>query len=210
MLADAGPAGARRRRAARVHVGRRGAARARSASAGPTHFGCEILDGIGSTEMLHIFLSNRPGDVRYGTTGRPVPGYELRCVGDDGARVAATARSASCRSAGPSAALMYWNNREKTQRDLPGRVDAQRRQVHARRRRLLHLRRPQRRHAEGRAASTSRRSRSRPRSSRTPAVLEAAVIGDADERRADQAQGLRRAEARPAPSTRSPTSCRRS
>src|SRR6266478_7866871 len=42
------------------------------------HFGVDILDGIGSTEMLHIYLSNRPGDVRYGTTGSAVPGYELR------------------------------------------------------------------------------------------------------------------------------------
>ncbi len=41
------------------------------------HFGVEIIDGIGSTEMLHVFLSNRPGDVRYGTTGKPVPGYEI-------------------------------------------------------------------------------------------------------------------------------------
>ena len=47
-------------------------------------YGCDILDGIGSTEMLHIFLSNRPGEVRYGTTGKAVPGYELRIVGDDG------------------------------------------------------------------------------------------------------------------------------
>ena len=41
-------------------------------------FGVDILDGIGSTEMLHIFLSNRPGEVRYGTTGKPVPGYDIR------------------------------------------------------------------------------------------------------------------------------------
>ncbi|HEX9397886.1 MAG TPA: benzoate-CoA ligase family protein, partial [Burkholderiales bacterium] len=46
--------------------------------------GTEVLDGIGSTEMLHIFLSNRPGEVRYGTTGKPVPGYELRLVDDHG------------------------------------------------------------------------------------------------------------------------------
>ena len=39
-------------------------------------YGVDILDGIGSTEMLHIFLSNRPGDVKYGTTGKPVPGYD--------------------------------------------------------------------------------------------------------------------------------------
>ncbi|HLS87280.1 MAG TPA: benzoate-CoA ligase family protein, partial [Burkholderiales bacterium] len=46
--------------------------------------GVEILDGIGSTEMLHIFLSNRPNDLRYGTTGKPVPGYELRLVDEHG------------------------------------------------------------------------------------------------------------------------------
>src|SRR5215471_1806324 len=46
--------------------------------------GTDLLDGIGSTEMLHIFLSNKPGEVRYGTTGKPVPGYELRLVDDSG------------------------------------------------------------------------------------------------------------------------------
>src|SRR5436853_2186953 len=51
------------------------------------HFGCDILDGIGSTEMLHIFLSNRPGDVRYGTTGKPVPGYALKLLDEDGSPV---------------------------------------------------------------------------------------------------------------------------
>ena len=56
------------------------------------HFGVEILDGLGSTEMLHVFLSNRPGDVRYGTTGMPVPGYELRIVGEDGLPVSAGGR----------------------------------------------------------------------------------------------------------------------
>ena len=48
-------------------------------------FGVDILDGIGMTEMLHIFLSNRPGRVRPGTTGDAVPGYELRILDDDGA-----------------------------------------------------------------------------------------------------------------------------
>jgi benzoate-CoA ligase len=48
------------------------------------HFGAPIVDGIGSTEMLHVFLSNRVGDVRYGTTGRPVEGYEIELRGDDG------------------------------------------------------------------------------------------------------------------------------
>ena len=47
-------------------------------------FGVEILDGIGSTEMLHIFLSNRPGAVRYGTSGEPVPGYEIELLDEEG------------------------------------------------------------------------------------------------------------------------------
>ena len=51
------------------------------------HFGVDILDGIGMTEMLHIFLSNRPGEVRPGTTGVAVPGYDLRILGDDGREV---------------------------------------------------------------------------------------------------------------------------
>ena len=50
--------------------------------------GCDILDGVGSTEMLHIFLSNRPGDVVYGTSGVAAPGYELRLVDESGAEVA--------------------------------------------------------------------------------------------------------------------------
>jgi benzoate-CoA ligase len=50
------------------------------------HFGVEIIDGIGSTEMLHIYLSNVPGQVRYGTTGVPVPGYEIALRADDGGR----------------------------------------------------------------------------------------------------------------------------
>jgi benzoate-CoA ligase family protein len=52
-----------------------------------SHFGVDILDGIGMTEMLHIFLSNRPGQVRPGTTGVAVPGYELRILDDDGGPV---------------------------------------------------------------------------------------------------------------------------
>jgi len=52
------------------------------------HTGTEILDGVGSTEMLHIFLSNAPGDVVDGTSGTPVPGYEMRLLGVDGTDVA--------------------------------------------------------------------------------------------------------------------------
>ncbi|MFX5574825.1 AMP-binding protein, partial [Acinetobacter baumannii] len=75
--------------------------------------GCDILDGIGSTEMLHIFLSNRPGDVRYGTTGKPVPGYELKLL-DDAGQPCAPGDIGDLYIKGPSAALMYWGNRDKT------------------------------------------------------------------------------------------------
>jgi benzoate-CoA ligase len=83
------------------------------------HFGVDILDGIGSTEMLHIFLSNRPGAVRYGTTGQPVPGYQIRIVDDDGAPVGA-GQTGELQVAGPSAAAMYWNNCEKSRNTFLG------------------------------------------------------------------------------------------
>ncbi|MDB5940689.1 MAG: benzoate-CoA ligase [Ramlibacter sp.] len=84
-----------------------------------SEYGCEILDGIGSTEMLHIFLSNRPGDVRYGTTGKAVPGYQLRIVGDDG-RECGEGEIGELQISGPSSALMYWNNRAKTKATFAG------------------------------------------------------------------------------------------
>ncbi|HET8729062.1 MAG TPA: benzoate-CoA ligase family protein [Alphaproteobacteria bacterium] len=75
--------------------------------------GVEILDGIGSTEMLHIFLSNWPGHVRYGTTGRPVPGYEVRVVDEAGAPVPA-GEIGELQIAGPTCAAFYWNNRDRS------------------------------------------------------------------------------------------------
>lgn len=83
------------------------------------HFGCDILDGIGSTEMLHIFLSNRPGDVRYGTTGKPVPGYALKLL-DEAGQPCAPGEIGDLFIKGPSAALMYWGNREKTRDTFVG------------------------------------------------------------------------------------------
>ena len=81
--------------------------------------GVEILDGLGSTEMLHIFLSNRRGQVRYGTTGVPVPGYEVRLLGDDGREVAA-GEIGDLFVKGPTSALCYWNQREKSRRTFQG------------------------------------------------------------------------------------------
>jgi benzoate-CoA ligase len=83
------------------------------------HFGVDILDGIGSTEMLHIFLSNCPGDVRYGTTGKPVPGYRVRLVEEDGNEVA-RGQPGELQVAGPTSAAQYWNNREKTRATFQG------------------------------------------------------------------------------------------
>ncbi len=82
-------------------------------------FGVDILDGIGSTEMLHIFLSNRPGRVRYGTTGEVVPGYALRLVNDEGQPCAA-GELGELNIQGPTSAIMYWNNREKTKHTFAG------------------------------------------------------------------------------------------
>ncbi len=83
------------------------------------HFGVEIIDGIGSTEMLHIFLSNRPGQVRYGTTGYPVPGYVIELRGEDG-HLVADGETGDLFVQGPSSALAYWGNREKSRETFQG------------------------------------------------------------------------------------------
>lgn len=82
-------------------------------------FGIDILDGIGSTEMLHIFLSNRPGDVRYGTTGRPVDGFELRLL-DEAGQPVPPGEVGELHISGPTSAIGYWNNRQKTRATFVG------------------------------------------------------------------------------------------
>src|SRR6267378_2880267 len=81
--------------------------------------GVDILEGIGSTEMLHMFISARPGDVRYGATGKPVPGYELRLVGEQGAPVE-RGEIGELHVSRPTSAACYWNNREKTRSTFVG------------------------------------------------------------------------------------------
>ena len=76
-------------------------------------FGAPVLDGLGSTEMLHIFLSNREGDVRYGTSGRAVPGYRLKLVAETG-EPAAPGEIGELWVSGDSSAVAYWNQREKS------------------------------------------------------------------------------------------------
>ncbi len=81
--------------------------------------GVDILDGIGSTEMLHIFLSNQPGSVAYGTSGVAVPGYQLRLIDDEGHDLA-DGEIGELLVNGPSAAASYWNQREKTRSTFEG------------------------------------------------------------------------------------------
>jgi benzoate-CoA ligase family protein len=81
--------------------------------------GVDILDGIGSTEMLHIFLSNRLHDVRYGSSGKPVPGYEAKILGEDGREVGVD-EVGELVIKGPSAAEGYWNQRAKSRRTFVG------------------------------------------------------------------------------------------
>jgi benzoate-CoA ligase len=83
------------------------------------HFGCDILDGLGSTEMLHIFLSNCSGKVRYGTTGIPVPGYEVE-LRDELGRPVQAGEVGDLFIKGPSAAHLYWTNREKSTATFQG------------------------------------------------------------------------------------------
>ncbi len=82
-------------------------------------FGVEIIDGIGTTEILHIFLSNRPGAARPGSTGRPVPGYEAIVVDDEG-RPVPQGEIGNLRVRGDSTMAYYWNKHEKTKDTLHG------------------------------------------------------------------------------------------
>ena len=83
------------------------------------HFGSEILDGIGSTEMTHIFISNRKGKIRPGSTGLAVPGYDARLVDEQGADVAAGEIGALL-VRGESGAAYYWNKHQKTKETMLG------------------------------------------------------------------------------------------
>lgn len=82
-------------------------------------FGVEILDGIGSAEMFHIYITNYPGDVVLGSLGKVVPGYEASIVDADG-RAVPTGEMGTLRIKGDSAALCYWNAHEKTKATFAG------------------------------------------------------------------------------------------
>jgi 4-hydroxybenzoate-CoA ligase len=76
-------------------------------------FGVDVLDGVGSTEMLHQYVCNSPAALRYGTSGRPVPGYEIRLVDEQGKPVP-DGEVGEMLVRGPSAGEGYWNQREKS------------------------------------------------------------------------------------------------
>jgi len=82
-------------------------------------YGIEISDGLGTTEMLHIFLTNMPGANKYGTTGKGVPGYEIALIGEDGKPVK-KGDMGELHVRGPTGAIMYWNNREKSRDTFRG------------------------------------------------------------------------------------------
>jgi benzoate-CoA ligase len=82
-------------------------------------FGLDIIDGIGSTEMLHIYCSNRPGDVHPGTSGRPVPGYELVLLDED-RRPVPPGEVGNLYVRGDSALACYWHQHAKTKAALLG------------------------------------------------------------------------------------------
>jgi 4-hydroxybenzoate-CoA ligase len=82
-------------------------------------FGVDILDGVGSTELLHIFLSNAPGDIKYGSSGRPVPGYEVKLVNESGGDVA-DGEVGEMLVHAPSAGEGYWNQRSKSRSTFEG------------------------------------------------------------------------------------------
>jgi benzoate-CoA ligase len=81
--------------------------------------GVDILEGIGSTEMMHMYISARHREVRYGATGKPVPGYELRLV-DEGGRPVKRGELGELLVSGPTSAAYYWNNRERSRSTFLG------------------------------------------------------------------------------------------
>jgi benzoate-CoA ligase family protein len=82
-------------------------------------YGLTIIDGIGSTEMLHIYCSNRVDDVRPGSSGKPVPGYELKILDPDGKPVPA-GEAGDLYVKGDSALALYWAQHEKSKRSILG------------------------------------------------------------------------------------------
>jgi 4-hydroxybenzoate-CoA ligase len=82
-------------------------------------FGVDVLDGVGSTEMLHQYVCNSPSELKYGTSGKPIPGYEVRLVDEQGREVP-DGEVGEMLVKGPSAAEGYWNQRDKSRATFEG------------------------------------------------------------------------------------------
>ena len=119
MLADPANGRATASSALRLAVSAGEALPAEIGRAFEQRFGAPVLDGLGSTEMLHIFLSNREEDLRYGTTGKAVPGYELEVRTESG-EPAATDELGELWVRGDSSAVAYWNQRDKSRATFHG------------------------------------------------------------------------------------------
>ncbi|GIW73413.1 MAG: hypothetical protein KatS3mg102_2955 [Planctomycetota bacterium] len=120
------------------HLGRRGAASGAVPPLGARPSGVELLDGLGTAEMWHIFISNRPGAVRPGTLGQVVPGFEVKLCDDQGREVG-PGEVGALWVRGGARATQYWRQRDKTRQVFRGEWvvtgDLLRRDC----RRLLHL-----------------------------------------------------------------------
>ena len=110
-------------------------------------YGVEISDGLGTTEMLHIYLTNRPGATKYGTTGKAVPGYEIKLIGEDGMPVK-QGEMGEMYARGPTSCDHVLEQPREVALDFPRRMDPLGRQIYRGRGRLLHMLRAGRRHAE--------------------------------------------------------------
>ncbi len=161
--------------------------------------GVDVLDGLGSTELLQTFLSNRPGDIRYGSTGKPVPGYEARIVDEQGRELGNERDRRTDRARAVGRRRLLEPARQKPPH-LRRRMDLYRRQIPPRRRWLLLLLRAHRRHVQGqRHVGVAVRRRG-------GAGLARGGAGSrrhrqAGCRRADQAEGLHRARRTATPPT---------
>ena len=158
-------------------------------------FGVDIIDGIGSTEALHMFISNQPGDIRPGSSGRVVPGYQARIV-DDRRRAGRAGRDRQPLDQRRFDVRRLLESAREDQAHDRRRVASNGRQVLTGSRRLLLVRRPLRRHAEGRRV-VGEPGGGGERARGTPGGAGVRCRGARGSRHARQAGGLRRAEGGP-------------
>ena len=157
-------------------------------------FGVDIYDGVGSTEMLHIFLGNYPGKIRYGTSGVPIPGYEARLIDDNGREVP-EGEIGELSVRGTTAADGYWNQREKSRRTFEGEwTRTGDKYVREAGRLLSHLR-AHRRHVQG-ERPVGLAVRGRVRADHASARARMRDRAEGGFRRAAQAEGVHRAQGR--------------